>query len=1053
MRSIVYWAVHNSPSMNTLMVAVLTVGLGSLALLRRETFPRFELDIVLTTVVYPGASPSEIEEGICQKIEEAVRAIDGLKKITSVAAEGRGYVICELEADVDNPQRVLNEIRSEVDRIPSFPLDAEDPQVQQIVIRNPAIRISVVGGPDIPEGQGNLLAEQQLRYLAEAVREELLLLPSVSQATIMAERPYQIDVEIPEATLRKYGLSLSDVAQSIRNENIEQPAGTIRTESHEFLVRGRNKFLLGQEIASLPALKAGGNTLLVGELGNVRDGFEDSINYNRINGQPALTVQVEKTADEDLLQIVEEVRAYVADKASQLPEGYELVVWSDGSEVVRDRLDLLTRSGLSGLVLVFVMLSIFLEIRLAFWVALGIPVAVLGACAVMLSIDSTLNMLTMFAFVMGLGIVVDDAIVIGENIYKHRQLGKTSFQAAVDGTVEVAPSVMASVATTVIAFVPLGMVSGVMGKFIAVMPPVIIAMLVISLIESLIILPCHLAHSRGETQGWNQRFRRWVDGGVDRFINSVYLPVLRRGLDHPAAVYSGVLACLLLTFGLVRGGFVPFVLFPRVDGNVIRAQIIFPDGAPAETTAEATRIIEAAIQKIASEYAVPAEHGEESPPLIRVLSRSVGRVSQTDPGRAAAEGSNVGEVTVELAPVEQRGQIRAQEILNRWRESVPEFPGVEELVFSQMEMAPTAKAIEFKLLGSDLERVAAAVAAIKDRLTHISGVYDITDDSRPGKWELRLKVRPDAESLGVNNADLVRTVRSTYLGEEVMRLQRGRHEVKLMVRYPPNERRTMAAFDGIRVRTPTGEIPLPDLVQVDYERAYSEINRVDQRRSITVSADVNEDVANGNQIVDELQSTVLPEILADYPEIRVRWEGEREQRNESMRSLYIGFLVALFSMFLLLTVEFRSYLLPLIILAILPLGIVGAVLGHLVMGIPITLFSMFGLVALAGVVVNDSIVLIDFINHRVHETDLSLRQSLTDAGVQRFRAVMLTTVTTLAGLLPLLLERSLQAQVLIPMAVSLSFGLGVATLWVLVLVPTLYQSLARWRRLEELEEA
>jgi multidrug efflux pump subunit AcrB len=555
MRSIVRWAVHNSPSMNTLMVAVLTVGLGSLALLRRETFPRFELDIVLATVIYPGASPSEIEEGICQKIEEAVRAIDGIKKITSIADEGRGFVVCELESNVRDPQRVLNEIRSEIDRIPSFPLDAEDPQVQQIVIRNPAIRVSVVGGPDIPEGGGNLRAERQLRDLAEQVRDELLLLPSVSQVTIVAERPYQIDVEIPEATLRKYGLSLSDVAQAIRNENIEQPAGTIRTESHEFLVRGQNKYLLGQEIAALPALKSGGNTILVGELGYVRDGFEDTVVYNRINGRPALTMQVEKTADEDLLQIVAEVRQYSEEKQHQLPQGYELVVWSDGSQDVRDRLELLTRTGLSGLVLVFVVLSIFLEIRLAFWVALGIPVSVLGACAVMLAIDSTLNMLTMFAFVMGLGIVVDDAIVIGENIYKHRQLGKNAFRAAIDGTVEVAPSVMASVATTIIAFVPLAMVSGVMGKFIGVMPPVIIAMLVISLVESLIILPCHLAHSRGETEGWNRRFRRRVEGGVEAVVQRVYLPSLRWSLDHPAAVYSGAIMSFLLTLGLIRGGF------------------------------------------------------------------------------------------------------------------------------------------------------------------------------------------------------------------------------------------------------------------------------------------------------------------------------------------------------------------------------------------------------------------------------------------------------------------------------------------------------------------
>ena len=1035
--------------MNTLMVAVLAIGLGSLAMMRRETFPPFDLDIVLTTVIYPGASPAEIEEGICQKIEEAVRSIDGIKKITSVASEGRGYVICELEADVKDPQRVLNEIRSEVDRIPSFPLDAEDPQIQQIVIRNPAIRVSVVGGPDIPEGNGNLQAERQLRDLAEMVREELLLLPSVSQVTIMAERPYQIDVEIPEATLRKYGLSLAQVAEAIRNENIEQPAGTIRTESHEFLVRGRNKYLLGSEIAALPALKQAGSTIQVGELGTVRDGFEDLILYNRINGRPALTLQVEKTADEDLLQIVEEVRAYAAAQQSRMPQGYELVVWSDASEAVRDRLKLLTNSGISGLVLVFIALSIFLEIRLAFWVSLGIPVAVLGACAVMFSIDSTLNMLTMFAFVMGLGIVVDDAIVIGENIYKHRQMGKGPFQAAIDGTVEVAASVAASVATTIIAFLPLAMVSGVMGKFIAVMPPVIIAMLTISLIESLIILPCHLAHSKQESQGWNRRFRNWVDAGVDRFVNGVYMPTLRWALNHPGTIYAATIMLFMLTLGVVRGGFTPFVLFPRVDGDVLRALVIFPDGTSPEITAKATQQLEEAMYNIADEFPMPPDEEGNPQQLLRVVSRSVGKASQMDPGRAADQGSNVGEVIVELAPVERRGNISSQQILNRWRETTPAFPGVDELVYTQMEIAPTAKAIEFKLLGHDLDRMEQAAERIKAHLSRIAGVYDITDDSRPGKWELQLKVKPEAEALGVRNADLVRTVRATYLGEEVMRLQRGRHEVKLMVRYPPEERSTLAAFNDIRVRTAKGEIPLPELVDITYDRAYSEINRIDQRRAITVAADVNEEIANGNQIVDELQATVLPEILADFPEIRVRWEGEREQRNESMQSLYIGFLVALFSMFLLLTMEFRSYILPVIILAVLPLGLVGAVFGHLLMGLPITLFSMFGLVALAGVVVNDSIVLIDFINQRVRDPFISLRQALLIAGQERIRPVFLTSLTTIAGLLPLLLERSLQAQVLIPMAVSLSFGLMMSTVWVLLLVPVLYQSLARVRGIEE----
>lgn len=1054
MRSIVQWAVRNSPSMNTFLIALLIVGMASLVSLRREIFPSFDLDMVVVTVPYPGATPTEVEQGICQKIEEAVRTVDGIKKIISVAAEGSGSVVCELHRHVADPQRVLNDIRSEVDRIPSFPLEAEDPTVKLVVTRVPAIRVSVVrrGSP----GRGPLsdAEEWELRGHAERLRDALLQLPSISQVELLGARPYQIDVEISEQTLRRYGLTLASVAERLRRENLELPAGTLRTPTGEYLVRGQNKHLRGADIARLPLVtQPDGVVLTVGDLGVVRDGFEDLIAYTRINGRPAVTLEVQKTDAEDILLIAEEIAAFLQQQPP--PAGYEYVTWYDQSLPVRDRLNLLTRNGISGLLLVFLALSVFLEIRLAFWVALGIPVSVLGACTVLWAAGDTLNMLNMFAFIMGLGIVVDDAIVIGENVYSHRQRGKSPVQAAIDGTVEVAPSVAASVTTTIIAFLPLFFVTGMMGKFIAVMPLAVVAMLVISLVEAFLVLPCHLAHQPKPRSGplapWHVRMRRHVDRFLQAVINRVYLPVLARALRRPTAVYATAVALMLVAAGLVAGGFTPIQIFPKLDGDFLMCHLAFPDGTPGEVTDAAADRIEQALQRVA------ARHPQANGDLIRLVSRTVG--SHSNPGALGAAPRSIGahkaELWVELLPVQQREGLSVQQLITQWRQEVGDIPGVEELRYSGGQIAPANPPIEFKLQGDDFAALEAAVEAAKRHLATYDGVHDIRDDSRPGKWEQRLRIKPAAQALGITLADVTRTVRAAFYGEEVMRLQRGRHEVKLMVRYPPQERTSLYHMNEVRIHTPDGrEIPLPDLVEVASVRGYAEINRVDQQRSITVTADVDEARAVASQIVAQLQATLEPQLQRDYPGVSIRWEGEEEQRRESVQSLGVGLLVALLGMFALLTLEFCSYAQPLIVMAIIPLGFVGVVLGHLAMGLSITLFSLFGLVALSGVVVNDSIVLIDFINHRFRG-DMSLRDALLDAGRQRFRAVLLTSLTTLAGLAPLLLERAVQAQILIPMAASLVFGLMASTVWVLLLVPCLYQTYVRrfcpaqWRQEQE----
>jgi len=1083
MQRAIEWAVRNSPAMNTLMVSILIVGGISLILLRREEFPEFELEVVLVTVPYPGASPEEVEQGICLKLEEAVRSVDGIKKQTSIAKEGSGFLVLELDKSVDDVEKVLNEVRSEIDRIPSFPEFAEEPDVKQITIRQSAIQIAVLG-PDVDTSE----AQWQLRQLSERVRDDLLQLPSISQANLIGVRDFQIDIEIPETNLRAYGLTLQRVAELVRRENIEVPGGLIQTDSQDLLLRGKNKQLLGEEIAQIPLVtQPNGVVLTVGDLGGVRDGFVDEAFISRIEGRPGLMISVDRTADEDIIAIVDEVREYVVN--ASLPDGFELQIWDDRSDQMRKRLQMLGRNALAGLVLVFLMLAIFLELRLAFWVALGIPVSVLGAAAFLLYFDHSLNLLSTFAFLMALGIVVDDAIVIGENIYEHRQRGKKFVRAAIEGAVEVLPSVVASVTTTIIAFLPLMFVTGDMGKFVAVIPVAVIVMLVVSLIESMIILPCHLAHSydpSAESLPPMERLKRavarspmllkwsigyplvvsvvllrflaypiislgasfgWLNVRMDRlmrrFVRRIYVPSLGWSLHNPAIVLSLAVALLLVSIGFVQSGITPFVLVQKIDTNMVEAHMSYPDGTAEAVTDRATRNLEAALREIDREYR------EQGIPIVKHVQRTVGFVfgegGPGDPrGGGSFSGSHVGGVRVELAETDRR-TISAHRIVAEWRQAVGQIPGVESLQFIARDVGPAEKPIEFKLVaeGRYFDQLEQAAEQCKTRLREYPGVFDVADDSTAGKWEFQLRIRDSGKTLGVSVADLAETVRASYYGEEAMRLQRGRHEVKLMVRYPREDRRSFSKFAEILVPTATGEKKsLVAVVDVDVARGQSEINRIDQVRSITITADVDETTGNAYDTTSDLRDNFMPQVFEEFPAVAVRWEGQQEQTTESIQSLFRGFQVAMFGMFVLLTLAFRSYIQPLLILAIVPFGAIGAVAGHTLLGYPITIFSVFGMVALTGVVVNDSIVLIDFINKRVH-AGLPIRQALLDAGRRRFRPVVLTSITTIAGLLPLLTETSFQAQLIIPMAISLCFGLMAATLLVLFLVPVFYLAYSR----------
>jgi multidrug efflux pump subunit AcrB len=1054
--------------MNVLVLATLLAGLGSFLMLRRETFPEFQLEVILVSVPYPGGSPDEVEEGICQKVEDEIQAISGIKRLTSIAREGGGYVLAELRSNVSDPQKVLSEIRSGVDRVsPFFPQRSERFTVEQITFRQPAIRVAVVGPMDKSDE-----AEFRLRQVTEDVRDRLIELDAVSQASILGAKPFQIDVEVSEDSLRKYGLTLNEIADILRRESLETPSGQIKTEGQEILLRGKNKRETAEDIATLPVIRqSNGAVLTVGDIGNVVDDFDDVTAISEINGQPSLVVSVDRTSSEDLLLISDAVNEFVDSYTP--PNGYQLLAWNDQSIDVSDRIRMLRTNGLQGLALVFIVLAIFLDFRLAFWVALGIPISVFGAGVVLLMTGQTLNMLSMFAFLMALGIVVDDAIVIGENIYAHREMGKPFAAAAIDGVMEVLPSVTSSIATTVVAFMPLFYVSGVMGKFIAVMPVAIIAMLLISLFEATFILPGHLSHQDRKPENLLERIMAvlkfpfsplmpvlaWVSRGADRgmdFLSDrMYRPALAVVLRYPGIPIGVAVSMLLIALALLNSGIVPFNAFPKLDGKNLTAMVIFPDGTPAEVADAATARIEQAARDISERiYRDQLSDAGDEPtkdggnvnkldPLgpIKLTFRQVGTASQAG-GVGATQtstGSHVGQVFVELVDSSER-TISSGEIVAMWREAAGEFTGAERVTFDTADMGPGGAPIEFKILApaSASAELEAAVEESKAELRTYAGVFDIRDDSAPGKIEFQTKIKDSAQNLNVTQEQLSETIRAAFYGAEVMRLQRGRHEVKLMVRYPENERKSIADFREIRVRTSDGdELPIGELAEITPARGYSEINRLDQKRAITVTASLDETKANASGISSELQAGFMAGLIEKYPNIRVSWEGQQQETQESFFSLLIGFSLALMVMYLLLVIEFRSYFQPLLVLTIIPFGIIGAVYGHALMGLPLTLFSMFGLVSLTGVVVNDSIVLLDFINHRVRD-GVPINQALMEAGTRRLRPVFLTSITTVAGLYPMLRETSFQAQVLIPMATSLAFGIIMSTFLVLFLVPTLY---------------
>ncbi len=1001
-----------------------------------ETFPEISLEMISISVAYPGADPEEVEEGVCRKIEEAVEGIEGIKQVVTRSNEniGTAYIEVKEKYDVND---VLDSVRSKVEAISTFPVDAEKPIITEMVIKDPVMFVYLSGET----------SERRLKEWAEDVRDDLQQLPEISQVDIFGARDYEITIEVSEERLQEYGLTFDMVADAVRRSNLNQAGGTIRTKGEEIRVRTVGRKYTGKEISSIVVLAGrAGNVITLDRLANIYDGFTEDPITATINGEPSLMVMVYKTSEEDSIAISRAVSKYVAQARKLLPEGLNIDTLYDGTEILKSRIDLLVKNGVIGLCLVFFTLWLFLDTRLSFWAGMGIPISLAGAMAILWAMGATINMISLFGMIMVLGIVVDDAIVVGEAIFVHRKHGKPPLKAAVDGVCEVGMPVFAAVATTIAAFIPLAYVGGTMGKFIVILPTVVISCLVVSLVECFFLLPAHLSRLpdlnakttiRNRYLGKLEKIHLKAGLYLERFVDNHYVPFLSKTLNRRYVSFCVAVSILLVVLGFMQGGFLKFQVFPEVDGFVVTSTIEFPNGTPPAVTKNAVQEVEAALLRLAGR----TETRSGEPLLVNRLTI----VGQTL-GDMGAAGPHLGAVQAVFLDSAKRG-IHSKDLSIQWEKEVGVIPGVISLTFEGLAHGPPGAPIEVWLQGHDMDENLAASDELMERLKLFDGVYQVRSDFNPGKNEIRLKLKPEARTLGITVDDLAGRIFSGYYGREALRLQRGRDDIRVKIRYTALERSRISDLSQVRIRTKNGyNVPLHSVADISYGPGYSMITRTDGMRRVAVSANVDTNKANAGDIFSELSSSFFEKLEKNHPGIRVSLQGEKKKMRESFGSLMIGFPLAMMGIFAIVATMFRSYIQPLIILFTVPFGLIGAIMGHLLLGYDLSMMSIFGMVALSGVVINDAIVLIERINENLAQR-MSFFEAITNGGKRRFRAIFLTSVSTVGGLMPLILETDLQARFLIPMALSIAGGVAFATVLTLVLIPSLLTILNDFRRI------
>ena len=1036
MKNIIRWFITNTVAANLLMIFIIIAGFFTLSRLRMEVFPDIAIPIINVSVIYPGSSPEDVEESICVKIEEQVQGINGIKKITSTSNEGYGSISVEVENGY-NLDDVKDEVKSKVDGITSFPEGAEKPTIRSFEGQPEVITIAVHGEVD----------EESLLSIAESIREDVSDLPNITQ-TRLGKKPREISIEVSEQTLQKYGLSFDYISNRIKASSMDVPGGAIETYDGEILIRSKGQAYTGEDFGSIPVLSmSDGSTLLLRDISKIKDGFQD-VEYDiKFNSEPAYLIRVYRTGDQNALDIAENVHKYLKKKRPTMPPGVSLSSMKDESVILRGRIDLLVENAILGLTLVLIVLALFLKPKLAGWVSLGIPISFMGGFWLLPIFDVSINMISLFTFILVLGIVVDDAIVVGENIHIFRKRGLNGPDAALEGAYQVAKPVIFAVLTTMVTFSPMILVEGALGKIWRIIPVVTIVVLIFSLIESLTILPAHLAHLKEDPDTKDNFLSKWwsdiqqvIHDGLQSFIKNRYTPILEWALKNRANTISIAISIFILSLGIVASGFLKFNFFPPLEADIVIATLEYPEGTPVSITKEGLDRIEQSAFKLKDSL---EDLYPEQEIFINMVSTAGDQPIKTQsargPGNLDANffGSHLAECVIELAPGEER-PLSTVEISKMWRDLTGPIPGVKQVEF-ESDLFSSGPPIEIKLSSisrGDLKKV---TLILKDKLQTYAGVFDIKDSFSAGKDEIKLTLRPEAQNYGITMSSLARQVRQAFYGEEVQRIQRGRDEIKVFLRYPKTERVSLNNLEQMNVRVGNNiEVPLGQVAQGELASGYSTITRTDRKRSINIVADVDLTKANANEILAKFEKDHISPLLQDYPSVNYSFEGEQREQRDTLGSLFKNFGLALFVVYILLAVPFKSYLQPLIIMSAIPFGFTGAVIGHLVMGMNLAVLSIIGIVALSGVVVNDSLVMVDFINRYKREDGKTNLEAALTAGPRRFRPILLTSVTTFVGLFPLLIEKSVQAKFLVPMAISLAFGVLFATLITLILVPTSY---------------
>lgn len=1049
------WFTNNGVAANLLAGIVIVAGLFIATSIKLELFPELDLDTISVNVPYPGAAPEEVESGIIELIEDRIQDVEGIKKMTATAGEGYGSVLVEVERGYDVGE-INDKIKVRIDAIDNFPDEAEEPIVEEILIRNEVISIAIYGDTD----------PKTLKDIAELIRDELNARESITQVDIKGIAAYEVSVNVSESSLRRYGLTFDDVVRAIRRSSVDIPGGAIKSRGGEILLRTTGKAYNGEDFESIPVITQNdGAVVRVRDVAKVVDGFVDEPLATEFNGERAVLMRVFAVGDQSALDVSARVQAFTKEIENDLPAGIHVETFRDFTYYLKGRLRMLIENGIFGLILVFLILTLFLRPSLAFFVMIGIPISFLGAMIFLEPLGISINLASLFGFILVLGIVVDDAIVVGESVFTHFQKhGGPGVEASVAGAHKVSIPVTFAVLTTIVAFLPILTIPGFLGKFFFPIPVVVIATLIWSLIESKLVLPYHLTlckvggHDR-ENLSWFSRQQRKIADGLENFIERRYRPVLNWAIRFRYATVALFVGILMVMIGMLAGKHIPFVFFPEVPSDYIVAKLVMPEGTPVELTSRAVEQMKKGLDQVIAETK-QAGLGEPFDNAVITIGGQPFEGSGGPMGSAAAASSpNLAEIAVELVKSEDRAgggnidELSAPNLAKRWRELIGPIAGAKELSLSANAAGAAGMPIDIQLSGRNFDELRAAAESIKAKLATYEGLFDIKDNYSSGKREIQLDINTSAQTLGLRQSDLGGQVRAAFYGVEAQRIQRGRDDIKVMVRYPFEERRSVENLEELRIRMPGGlEVPFEEVADFTITDGYAAITRVDRRRVINITADADKAVAELDLIKDDLRGDeakigVIDRILQDSPGLSWSFEGEAREQADIFDSLKKMSLIALCIIYALLAIPLRSYIQPVIVMVVIPFGLIGAIGGHMLMGQPMSILSVLGFVALAGVVVNDSLVLVDFINQERTDEHMPLRQAIERSGVRRFRPIILTSLTTFAGLLPVLFETSLQAQFLIPMAISLSFGVLFATFITLLLVPAFYSILEDIREL------